>query len=107
MTIGERIKALREEKGWSQDDLRKKLGYTSRATIHYIETGRNELTAAKVVKFAEALGTTHAYLMGWEKPLSDEEYFILEEVSKDSAMKDRLMAYALKLKGILDDETNA
>ena len=104
MTIGERIKQLREAKGWSQDDLRKKLGYTSRATIHYIETGRNELTAAKVIKFAEVLGTTPAFLMGWDKPLTDGEYALLETVSQDESMKQRLLAYAQKLKEILDDE---
>ncbi len=66
MTIGDRIRKLRMEKGWSQDTLAKKLGYKDKTAISYIERGKNELNQSKITKFAEILGTSPAYLMGWE-----------------------------------------
>lgn len=64
--IGEKIKARREQLGWSQDDLAKLMGYKSRSTINKIESGVNDITQSKVVAFAKVLDTTPAYLMGWE-----------------------------------------
>ena len=67
--IGKRIKNRRIELGYSQEELAKKLGYTSRSTINKIENGTNDITQSKVKDFAIALDTTVQYLMGWtEKP---------------------------------------
>lgn len=65
MTIGERIKARREELGYSQDDLAKKLGYKSRSSINKIELGYQNLTQSKIKAIADALDTTPSYIMGW------------------------------------------
>ena len=67
MNIGERIKNRREELGLSQDELAKKMGYTSRSTINKVEKGINDVTQTNVVKYAKALDTTVAYLMGWDE----------------------------------------
>lgn len=64
--IGKRIKAKREELGITQEELASRLGYKSKTTIAKIENGTNDIVQSKVVAFAEALGTTTAYLMGWE-----------------------------------------
>lgn len=69
MGIGIRIKQRREQLGLSQDELAKKLGYSSRSTINKIEKEINDITQSKIVAFADALETTPAFLMGWE----DEE----------------------------------
>ncbi len=53
----------------SQQDLADKTGYTSRSSIAKIEAGERDIPQSKIVAFAEALGTTPAYLMGW----TDEE----------------------------------
>lgn len=66
MSIGQRIKQQREAIGMSQEELAQKLGYRSRSTINKIESGINDITQSKVIEFAQALGTTPAYLMGWE-----------------------------------------
>ena len=65
MEIGERIKARREELKMSQDELAKKVGYTSRSSVAKVETNANGMVQSKVVAFAKALQTTPAYLMGW------------------------------------------
>ena len=36
--FGARVKYLRTRKGWTQDDLAKRLGYTNRATVSKIES---------------------------------------------------------------------
>ena len=73
MHIGEKIKKRREELGLSQEELAKKLGYSSRSTINKIEKGINDITQSKIVAFANALDTTPAYLMGWEDIVADED----------------------------------
>lgn len=74
MEIGERIKKKREELGMSQDELAKKVGYTSRSSVAKVETNANGMVQSKLIAFAKALETTPAYLMGWEDELpSDTE----------------------------------
>jgi len=65
--IGKRIRTRREAMGITQEELAKKLGYKSKTTIAKIEIGVNDIAQSKVVEFAAALGTTPAYLMGWEE----------------------------------------
>lgn len=67
MNIGERIRYKRTEKGWSQRDLAEKMGYSNHSTVGKIETGKVDLPQSKVVQFAEVLGVSVAYLMGWEE----------------------------------------
>lgn len=102
MTIGERIRFMRIEKGWTQDELAKKMGYTNRSTIWCIETGRNDVTSSTVVKFAEVFGVTPSEIMGWGKPLADEEYAAIEDVCQDEDLKRMLMDFVKKLKEIKD-----
>lgn len=54
----------------TQDELALRMGYKSKAAISKIETNVNDITQSTVVRFAEVLDTTIAYLMGWENPLS-------------------------------------
>lgn len=64
MTVGDRIKAKREELGLSQIELAKKMN-VSRQAISKAELHDNNITTEKVRKFADALGCTPAFLMGW------------------------------------------
>jgi transcriptional regulator with XRE-family HTH domain len=68
MTIGERIKNRRLELGLSQDELAKKIGYASRASINKLENSRS-IPLKKVEIMARALEISPGKLMGWE----DEE----------------------------------
>jgi repressor LexA len=69
MEIGKRIKQRREELGMSQEELAKKVGYTSRSSVAKVETNANGMVQSKVIAFAKALETTPAYLMGWEETM--------------------------------------
>ena len=81
--IGNRIMARRKELNLTQEELAKKMGYKSKSTINKIENGTNDIPQSKIVKFAEVLDTTIAYLMGWEEELekkSDEQ--VVESANK-------------------------
>lgn len=65
--FGERVRERRQQLGMSQEELAKRLGYTSRSTINKIENGTNDVVQTKVIDFANALDTSIAYLMAWDK----------------------------------------
>lgn len=58
MEIGDKIKMHREAMQMTQDDLAKRLGYTSRSSIAKIEAGLSDLPVSKVVAFANVFGIT-------------------------------------------------
>lgn len=74
MTIGEKIKQRRNELGWSQRDLAARMGYSNHTTVTKIEAGKVDIPQSKVMKFADVMGVSIAYLMDWE-----------EEIKKDPA----------------------
>lgn len=67
MNIGQRISARRKELKMSADELAKRLK-KDRSTIYRYEKGDIENLPLDILEpIAEALETTPAYLMGWEK----------------------------------------
>lgn len=64
--IGKRIRDKREAMDLSQEELRKKVGYSNRSMIARIERGDINLTSSKIEEIARALDTTPAYIMGWD-----------------------------------------
>lgn len=72
MTIGERIKARRNELKLSQRDLCEKMGYSNHSTIGKIEAGKVDIPQSRIVQFAEVLGVSVAYLMGWDEEVKKE-----------------------------------
>ena len=66
MTTGEKIKALRLRKGWTQQELATKLDFKSKTSIAHIEQNRDRPINI-IENIAKLLGTTPAYLMGWER----------------------------------------
>ena len=63
-TLGERIKVLREQKGWSQADLSQETGILQ-ATISRVESGViPSLKSENILKLAKALNTSADFLVG-------------------------------------------
>lgn len=62
MAIGERIKALRTERGWSQAELGKAVGTDSQRISRY-ENGKLNPSLPAVLRFAEALDVSVDYLV--------------------------------------------
>lgn len=65
MTIYERIRQCRLNKGMTQSELAEIMGYTDRSTIAKIETGKVDLFISKVSEFAKVFNVSPMYLMGW------------------------------------------
>ena len=84
MGIGKRIKKRREELGITQTDLAIRLGYKDKSSISKIEKENNDIYQSDVVKFAQALGTSVQYLMGWteEKEENEQDFAISEQETR-------------------------
>ncbi len=74
--MGKRIKYLRLKKGYSQEELAKKMGYTSRSTINKIEKGLVDVPQSKIIDFANILDTTPLYLLNWVDNPDDNKNLI-------------------------------
>lgn len=95
MTIGQRIKARRLELGLTQEDLAKRLGNKSRASVCTVEKDKEDLTTTRIRQYAEALSCTPAYLMGWEGGVSEAEFDdYFEKTGETSRLKTYLDAFA-------------
>lgn len=77
MSIGDRIKAKRIERGWTQEELADRMGYKSKSSINKIELGLNDIPQSKVAKFSEALQCSMEYLMGMDEPTKSSNKDIL------------------------------
>ena len=71
MDLADKVRLRREELGMNQAELASKMGYKSRVSINKIEKGR-EVSQKIIVRLAEALDVTPAYLMGWEESPEDQ-----------------------------------
>ena len=63
MSVGSNIRKRRYELGMSQQELASALGYRTRSTIAKIESGENDVSQKKLLRFAEVLGVTVEYLI--------------------------------------------
>lgn len=88
-SIGKRIKDRRIEIGMTQDELAKRMGYTSKTTISKIELGRNDIPQSKIVQFADVLKTTPTFLMGWddERQPQEEHHHYLNPETEEMAQE--------------------
>lgn len=68
MTVYDRIRALREHKGLSQQELANKVGFKTASAVNKIELGLRDISQTKLSQFAKALDTTPGYLLGWDVP---------------------------------------
>ena len=66
MAKGERIKALREQFGMTQDELAEKIG-TTKQTVYKYEMGIiTNVPSDKIEAMADLFGVSPSYLMGWD-----------------------------------------
>ena len=71
--MAQRIKALRQEKGLTLEQVADVVG-VGKSTVRKWETGMiANMRRDKIADLAKALGTTPAYLMGWEEDSPEKE----------------------------------
>lgn len=74
--FGVRVRELRKERGWTQEELATRCGYTSdtrKSTINKIEAGRSDLPTSKVRALADALGVKACDLMNFPSKIQNEQ----------------------------------
>jgi len=92
ISLGKNIKAARLQKQWTQEELAARMGYKSKSTINKIELGINDIPQSKIAQFAEVLGVTPGYLMGWEQE-PEESGALAAKVLKDPALLHLVQAF--------------
>ncbi len=97
MTTGQKIKALRKQKGLTQEELAHMLGYKNKASVAHIETNR-DLPLNMLVKIAHILGTSPAYLIGWEREPEKKKYLINSLDCLSDEQFEELISYFEELK---------
>ena len=96
---GSRIESLRANKGISQLELAKMLGYKSDSTISKWESGASIPTGTKIVKLAQVLGTSTDYILyGVEKPAVSDIQSIYDDLNDINKKKVVDLALALRNK---------
>lgn len=71
MTTGDKIKLLRKQRDWTQDELAEKLGYTDRSSIAKIESGGVDLPESRIKQICEIFNVTPAYFFDVEEKEPD------------------------------------
>ena len=66
-SIGERIKALRKDKGWGQALLAEKMNVVQ-SLVAKVEGGKRNLTVEETIRLAEIFGTSTDYILRGIKP---------------------------------------
>ena len=75
MTIGERIKYLREQYNMTLDSVAKYIG-VGRSTVFRYETGEvTNIPSDKIEAIARLFSVSPAYLMGWTDDASEDHIF--------------------------------
>lgn len=67
MTLGERIKMLRQKSGMTQDELAKAIGYSTKTSVSKIENDVLDINQSTIVALARVLHTTPSVIMGWNE----------------------------------------
>nr|DAN72248.1 MAG TPA: Repressor protein CI [Caudoviricetes sp.] len=94
---GSRIESLRANKGISQLELAKMLGYKSDSTISKWESGASIPTGTKIVKLAQVLGTSTDYILyGVKKPAISDIQSIYDDLNDINKKKVVDLALALR-----------
>ena len=90
--LAEKIKALRDLKGWSQEDLAEKLGI-SRSAVGNYEQGTREPDLETLENLADTFNCTMSYLV---EPISElqDEVKVVYEMLNNSLTRDNLIKYA-------------
>ena len=106
MEVGERIKLRREALKMTQDELAKKVGYTSRSSVAKVEANANGMVQSKLILFANALQTTPAYLLGWDDTDTQKKNDILSDIILRLRSDENFMEVVKDLYDSTDEKIN-
>ena len=105
LELYENIRKRRLELNMSQQNLAESVGYKGKSMISQIEKGKVDLQRTMIIKFAEALKCSPAYLMGWTE--KNEPHLLLDSIAKEnnpSEFDEMLVKSYVELKTDNEDE---
>ena len=88
----------------SQDELAERMGYKSRSTIAKIEKGVNDVVQTNIVKFAEVLNTSIAFLMDWEEEQKNSDTH--KDTAAESEISENMKALIDFAKSVPEDKAD-
>lgn len=83
---GQNLRRLRMERGMSQEELAKALGYTNRSSINKIEIGRSSIPTEKIQLTAQVLGVSPLELFESDNDAPNSQPEIKEQSEKIRTM---------------------
>lgn len=90
MDMGQKIKALRESKGMTLEELGDKVG-VGKSTVRKWETGMiANMKRDKIAKVAKALDVEPSYLMGWDENLEFNNSSLIPDILSDSVLVEHI-----------------
>lgn len=98
-SIGSRIKSAREDVGYSQLDLAKKLGFESATAISLIESDERNITATNLEKIAEILQKDIKFFLGKEGDDVEVEVALRADKNLSPEAKDAILHFIELAKG--------
>jgi transcriptional regulator with XRE-family HTH domain len=94
-TVGTRIRDVRREHGWTQDDLAHAVG-VSRSAVAQWETDRAGQIRDNLSRIADVLGVSSEYLlMGREPQASSADELAMLRIYRDATIEDRQLLLRL------------
>lgn len=105
-SIGDRIREIREKKGWTQDDLANAADM-NRVTIAKYEAGRIEPKSRSLQKLAAALEINANLLIDGESKMDDDNRELWELREKVRRDPERHYLFKLASNGTIDDVRRA
>ena len=74
--FGQRLRAIRKRKGYSQRRLAEMMSYKDHSTLAKVETGINDITIETLYRYADVLETDVEELLGIKKSIFCNYYII-------------------------------
>lgn len=86
MTVGDRIRKAREEKGISQTGLAEMVGVCKQTLYKYETNIVTNIPSDKIEKIAAALDVSEPYLMGWDDNLTKDNADLIPDILSDNEL---------------------
>ena len=95
MTVGDRIKELREKSDMTQVELADKINASKQTVYKYENNVVTNIPSDTIEKIAKVFNVSEAYLMGWElkTKLSKERAILEVQITEDAELMKRLKKY--------------
>ncbi len=101
--IGERIRQLRQQKGFSQENMADQLNISTTA-YGDIERGKTDVTLSRLYKIAEVLGTGLAPILGISRQEEEERLHLQTKIEVLNLEREELLRHNEQLRVQLEKQ---